>query len=76
MFSSGHELVGGKLLDMRASYSHLSAWHLQGWYEQSEEVGESSLRRDLLFVMRVYLLLACHVGALLTRHRVREQAQA
>lgn len=32
VFMSGHELVGGELRDMRASYTMLSAWHLRGRY--------------------------------------------
>jgi len=32
VFQSGQELVNGELLDMRASYSVLSPWHLEGRY--------------------------------------------
>jgi len=32
VFTPGYELVGNVLLDMRASYTMLSAWHLKGRY--------------------------------------------
>jgi hypothetical protein len=38
VFRSGQELINGSFVDMRAPYSFLSAWHLQGRYEQPEQV--------------------------------------
>lgn len=32
VFESGMELIGGELVDMRAPYSYLSRWHLDGRY--------------------------------------------
>lgn len=76
VFSSGHELVGGELRDMRATYTQLSAWHLQGRYEQPALARPPLWRRALLFIMRAYLLACCYVGGVLTGRGARGQAEA
>jgi len=41
VFTSGFELIGDQLIDMRASYTMLSAWHIKGRYE-IDQAGTSS----------------------------------
>lgn len=38
VFASGHELLGGNMVDMRASATMLSRWHLHGRYPQPARV--------------------------------------
>lgn len=44
VFSNQEELLNGKLIDMRAPYTMLSAWHIKGRYEVEEIESTESIR--------------------------------
>jgi len=49
IFQSGIELLQGDMIDMRAPYTMLSAWHLKGRYAQPDQVKAQSLNsKDIL----------------------------
>jgi hypothetical protein len=55
VFTSGHELIGGEFVDMRASFTMLSAWHLRGRYIIKDEL--TDVQHSLIDLSLVFHLL-------------------
>jgi hypothetical protein len=60
VFTSGQQLLSGELVDMRASYSILSAWHTRGRYRIRRSLSDylfTALGLPLLVIALVALML-------------------
>lgn len=51
VFTSGFELLGDQFVDMRASYTMLSAWHLRGRYEIEQAKKNSKTVKQIAWTM-------------------------
>jgi hypothetical protein len=60
VFTSGHEMIDGEMVDMRASYSVLSSWHTLGRYRTQRRLSDY-----LLLPVSVTLLSIALVAMLL-----------
>lgn len=74
-FNDGHEYYGDDLVDMRASYTLLSGWHLKGRYLAAPVAQEPILKRALMGIWFAALVPALLWMSLTEHAWSRQQAR-